>query len=159
MSSSSIPAPGNTGRIIRAQHGRDFLIVSNATLRDKRLSLDSRGLLCYLLSHPDDWYVCPKSLAKEFGKDRKTIDRMLLEMESAGYYSKTQHGIPGTGKFYYKTVVYETPRGCVAHPVPSDAHPTPSVKFVPIPYPEPVTEQEEDRGIDSLLEFVEANGL
>ncbi len=41
--------------IYRAEKSNDYTIMSNAHLRDGRLSLKAKGLLSYMLSLPDDW--------------------------------------------------------------------------------------------------------
>ena len=41
--------------IYRAEKTKDFTIMSNAHLRDGRLSLKAKGLLSQMLSLPEDW--------------------------------------------------------------------------------------------------------
>jgi len=41
--------------IYRVEKSKDYTIMSNAHLRDGRLSLKAKGLLSYMLSLPDDW--------------------------------------------------------------------------------------------------------
>ena len=48
--------------IYRAEKTKDFTIMSNAHLRDGRLSLKAKGLLSYMLSLPDDWRFSTRGL-------------------------------------------------------------------------------------------------
>ena len=41
--------------IFRVKKTRDFTIMSNHHLRDKKLSLKAKGLLSLILSLPEDW--------------------------------------------------------------------------------------------------------
>ena len=40
--------------VFRVERTRDFTVMSNHHLQDKRLSLKAKGLLSYMLSLPDD---------------------------------------------------------------------------------------------------------
>ena len=41
--------------VFRLERTRDYTVMSNHHLRDKRLSLKAKGLLSQMLSLPDDW--------------------------------------------------------------------------------------------------------
>ena len=43
--------------IIRAKRDRNFTVIDNCVFADKQLSFAAIGLLCYLLSKPDNWLV------------------------------------------------------------------------------------------------------
>lgn len=66
---------------------RNFTTVSNSLLNDRRLSYKARGILCYLLSKPDDWQVLPKyDIAKrnqDYGDNKQDPDEYNVEGESA----------------------------------------------------------------------------
>ena len=160
MSSDSIPCQALTGRVYRVAHEDRYTVVSNAIFSDSRLSLDALGILCFLLSQPDDWYVNPLVLVSRFGLCEKKIKTALQCLAECGYYKKTRGRFLSNGRFAWHTDVFESPQ-VAGMPLPARTRPKKArvPRSRPIPYPEPVTEQEEDRGIDSLLEFVEANGL
>lgn len=41
--------------VFRVERTRDYTVMSNCHLRDKRLSLKAKGLLSQMLSLPEDW--------------------------------------------------------------------------------------------------------
>lgn len=41
--------------VFRVERTRDYTVMSNYHLRDKRISLKAKGLLSMMLSLPDDW--------------------------------------------------------------------------------------------------------
>ena len=49
--------------IFRVKKTRDFTIMSNHHLRDKKLSLKAKGLLSLILSLPEDWDYTLKGLS------------------------------------------------------------------------------------------------
>ena len=92
--------------IKRTKRKRDnFTQIENSLLSDKRMSFDTKGLLCYVLSKPNDWIIYKRQLMKEFKLGRTTIDRMFKEMEICGYMtvSKMLRGKDGsfTGNAYH----------------------------------------------------------
>ena len=76
-----------TVRKIRVHRG-DFTTIPNDTIRDKKLSLDSLGLLTYLLSRPGDWHFHKTELQKSLNMGEKRIDRMFRELIDAGYVTR-----------------------------------------------------------------------
>ena len=66
---------------------KNFTVLSNATLEDKRLSWEAKGLLAYLLSKPDDWHVNVKHhLVKESPSAKKDkVYTLLNELRKFGY--------------------------------------------------------------------------
>ena len=72
--------------ILRHEHVNNFTIVPNELLRDPGLSLRDVGLLCVMLSLPDEWAFSIKGLEKIFPHDgRDAICKSLRRIESAGY--------------------------------------------------------------------------
>jgi uncharacterized phage protein (TIGR02220 family) len=101
--------------IKRTKKKGDFTQIENSLLNDKRMSLDTKGLLCYILSKPDDWITYKRQLMKEFSLGRTSIDRMFKEMEVCGYVvvSKMVRGADGSFKgnayhFYDESILKET---------------------------------------------------
>ena len=50
--------------VFRIERTRDYTVMSNHHLRNKALSLKSKGLLSMMLSLPDDWNYTTRGLAK-----------------------------------------------------------------------------------------------
>lgn len=68
----------------------------NKTIRDRRLSLRTLGLLLLMHSLPDDWDYTVAGLATICGLHRETVGKALKELEAAGYLSRHQtHGERG----------------------------------------------------------------
>lgn len=73
--------------------GERWESIPHRVLRDKRLTFRARGLLCYLLSLPDDWQTSVSRLrdltsAKEPGRPyegREALESAVHELEGCGY--------------------------------------------------------------------------
>jgi hypothetical protein len=104
--------------IIRVHHTRDYSVIRNAPMRDRRLSFEARGVWGYLMTKPDDWEVNTEHLLTESednpelkvkapGRDK--ILRMLRELEFYGYLFRRREHNPQTGEWEFVTHVYENP--------------------------------------------------
>lgn len=73
--------------IIRGPHNRErpYFCMSRAAAQDKRLSLEARGLMAYLLSKPDDWEISPADIQREGGWGRDKTRRVINELKEHGY--------------------------------------------------------------------------
>lgn len=96
--------------IIRTKRSNNFTVVDNDVFKVGGLSWDARGLLCTLLSKPDDWHVIVKALEKETEGTRKhTKERGLWEifkeLVEAGYVVRKKRQ---SGEMDY--YVYDTPQ-------------------------------------------------
>lgn len=76
--------------IHRADHEKDFTIISNAALHDNNISIEARGLLCLLLSNSDGWAVSVDSIMQQAGIGRKKAMRLTKELQAAGYIVQTR---------------------------------------------------------------------
>ena len=102
--------------IIRTEKQRRFTTVDNAPFEDRRLRLDTRGLLGYLLTKPDGWEIRIDDLLRlEEPEDgsrrplgREKIFRMLRELKTYGYLYRTQVNGEG-GQFETVCYLYENP--------------------------------------------------
>jgi hypothetical protein len=74
--------------IIRRKHNGNFTIVPNTLVDDKRLSIEAKGLLAYLISRPNNWTVRHSHLHKELGIGRDKLQRILRELIRAGYLER-----------------------------------------------------------------------
>lgn len=75
----------------------NFTILSNAWLRDKRLSWRARGVLAWLASHSQSFKVSEARIVAASDLDgRHTVRQALSELEELGYLIRTKdHGIGG----------------------------------------------------------------
>ena len=76
--------------VFRIERTRDYTVMSNQHLRDKALSLKSKGLLSMMLSLPEDWNYTTRGLAKICKEGVDAIGGALRELESAGYIVRHQ---------------------------------------------------------------------
>lgn len=94
--------------IIRVKKDAKYFTASNEPFNDKRLSWESRGLMGYLLSKPNNWKTRLIDLKNQGpAKDRK-IERMLAELRMRGYMNRIRVKLE-SGQFDWITDVYESP--------------------------------------------------
>jgi hypothetical protein len=95
--------------VIVREPGRDkWLVIDQAVVRNPRLSHRARGILCLLLSMPDDWRVNAEWVAMHGSEGRDAVRAALKELEEAGHIirHKSQDAF---GRWYTHSVVYEQP--------------------------------------------------
>jgi hypothetical protein len=98
--------------IIRSPRlAQDFTIISNATVRDSRLSYRASGVLADLLSRPDNWRTDSVALsrARPSGEGRDAVRKALAELETHGYIVRTKVR-DDLGRWSTASMVYDTPR-------------------------------------------------
>lgn len=77
--------------MIRNKFANKFTQISNVVLNDNELSLEEKGLFCYLFSKPDGWEFHYNAMRKELNeKSDKTIRKILNRLVEKGYIIKTQ---------------------------------------------------------------------
>lgn len=74
----------------RKNYHSDFTTVGNDFLRDKILSLKSKGLLTLMFSLPENWNFSVRGLAAISKEGVESISSALKELEKAGYLVTTQ---------------------------------------------------------------------
>ena len=98
--------------IIRAPRRHRFVVMDQRAVEDDRLSWAARGLLCYLLSRPDDWKVLVNDLRKRGNLGRDGIYRLLRELRELGYarfqHVRDKHGRI-RGGFYFIREIADSP--------------------------------------------------
>lgn len=103
--------------IVRRRRTRDFAIVPNEVMQDRRMTLEARGALAWLLSRPDDWQVIPAALRDAWAKEnerlsRDRVYRLLDEMIASRYVDRNRLHSEETGKFMgYEYVAFDEPIG------------------------------------------------
>ena len=96
--------------VLRVKKTKNFTVLSNHHLKNKELSLRSKGLLSVILSLPDHWDFTIKGLAAISKEGVDAIRSSICELEGAGYV-KRRRLISRSGKLS-KTeyTFYEVPR-------------------------------------------------
>lgn len=90
--------------IWRHKHEQSFTVLPNSLLRDPRLRLRDVGLLCYMLSLPEDWDFSVHGMKTVLTQDGETMVKTSLKnLEQCGYlrrrYERTGQGV--FRKFYW----------------------------------------------------------
>jgi len=68
----------------------DYTVMSNHHLRDKSLSLKTKGLLSQILSLPEEWDYTLQGLAYINREQIDAIRQAVHELERAGYIVRTR---------------------------------------------------------------------
>ena len=89
---------------------RDYTIIPNIHLKERKMSLKSKGLLTLMLSLPDDWNYSLKGLVSLCSESESAIKSSLQELKKFGYL-RIQKIAPkkGSGKFEYIYEIFESP--------------------------------------------------
>ena len=69
----------------RAAHNRNYTVISNRAVNDKRLSLSAKGLLVFLLSLPPNWVPSVRGFAATLKEGETAIRAALQELQDCGY--------------------------------------------------------------------------
>ena len=76
--------------VLRKEKKGDFTVIDNAIFRNKGLSLKAKGMLCLLLSLPDNWKFSVEGLVGCSTDGKSAVTSALNELENAGYFYKEQ---------------------------------------------------------------------
>jgi hypothetical protein len=76
--------------VFRVEKTKNYTVMSNYHLRDRRLSLKSTGLLSLMLSLPEDWNYTCAGLTAICKDGKESIRSAIQELESAGYIVRRQ---------------------------------------------------------------------
>ena len=76
--------------VFRVEKTKDYTIMSNHHLKDRRLSLKAKGLLSMMLSLPKEWDYTLKGLARISREGVDAIREAVRELEQAGYIVRTR---------------------------------------------------------------------
>lgn len=76
--------------VFRIERTKDYTVMSNCHLRDKRLSLKAKGLLSQMLSLPEDWDYTLSGLAYINREKIDAIRQAVRELEAAGYIVRSR---------------------------------------------------------------------
>lgn len=74
---------------LRKEHKENYTCISNDVFRSD-LSLKARGMLCTMLSLPDDWEFSENGLQTVLKDGQTSIRSAIKELEAAGFLSRTR---------------------------------------------------------------------
>jgi hypothetical protein len=96
--------------VVRRRHNGNFVTIPNRVLDDKRLCLEAKGLLCWLLARPNDWTFKLVLIGRLLGVGRDKTERLFRDLIDAGYVDRIQERTDGRwGAVEY--VVFDEPQG------------------------------------------------
>lgn len=105
--------------IIRAPRNHQYFILSISTPQDKSLSYEARGMLCYILSKPDNWIIQPSDLQQNCSRGK--VYKILNELIAAGYIEDRKRTKNESGKFVWSSyIVHEKPVAKLTNAKPCD---------------------------------------
>lgn len=108
--------------VIRVIKNRNYTVMSNTHLKDKRLSLKAIGLLSVVLSLPDDWHYTINGLVGIVKDGERAVNGALSELKENGYL-RIEKLYPNKGvrsKFEYQYIFSETPQDLQNVPLEQD---------------------------------------
>lgn len=79
----------------------NFTVVTNQLINDQTLSWAAKGVLCYLLSKPTDWQFFIGDIVKHAACTEYQVQKLIKELETAGYIKRYKDVKPGTNKLYW----------------------------------------------------------
>ena len=139
--------------VFRIEKTRDYTVMSNHHLKDRTLTLKSKGLLSMMLSLPDEWNYTTRGLAAICREGVDSIGAALKELETHGYIRRTQLRDEKGKITDTEYVIYEMPQ---CEPPSSPGTPLPGTAK---PYTEnpdmvkPDTEKPAELNIDAQLKY------
>lgn len=98
--------------VIRVEKTKDYTVMSNHHLKDKKLSLKAKGLLSTILSLPDEWNYTVGGLVSICLEGESAVNSALKELKKSGYV-KVDKILPNKengGKYEYIYNIYEQPK-------------------------------------------------
>ena len=95
--------------VFRVNKTKDYTVMSNRHLRDKKLTLKAKGLMSQMLSLPDDWDYTLNGLIFLNREKLGAIKAALTELKKAGYLTVTKYQNAESGLFEYRYDIFENP--------------------------------------------------
>jgi hypothetical protein len=74
----------------------------------KTISARAKGLFCYVLSLPDNWYLVKKEIITHFSEGRDAMNKAFKELENKGYIKSKQERL-SDNRITYTYVIDESP--------------------------------------------------
>ena len=95
--------------VFRVEKTKDFTIMCNHHLRNRKLSLKAKGLLSLMLSLPEDWDYTTKGLAHICKDGIDAISTALKELEQQGYLTRERVRLPNGRLGDIEYTIHEQP--------------------------------------------------
>ncbi|MFE6066953.1 helix-turn-helix domain-containing protein [Streptomyces sp. NPDC056525] len=99
-------------------HDREFVIIANKAIQDRRLSHTARGILALVLSLPDGARENVRTLSDNYPQGRSAVAKAVAELRRLGYWVTTTARDDETNQIVSSVDVYELPPQA-SFPVPT----------------------------------------
>jgi len=111
------------GSIIKVDKGTGrWEAIPTQAINDRRIALDSLGLLVVLLAKPHGWIVHPAQIRKELGIGKDRWARLRTDLTAAGYWA-TFISRDGAGKIEWEHIIRPIPTSPISG-LPGDGRTT-----------------------------------
>lgn len=97
--------------IFRIEKTKNYTVMSNHHLKEQKMSLKAKGLLCLMLSLPDDWDYSIAGLVAICKENESAVKTTLKELGEFGYLriNKIYPDKSESGRIEYEYQVFENP--------------------------------------------------
>ena len=101
----------NTGQIVKGKRTHDFAIIPNEISQSKDLTMEEKGMLCFLLSLPESWVLYKKNLYNQMPDGKHAVDRVFKSLQEKGYVLSCRQIDARTGRLEgWNHIVYDSPQ-------------------------------------------------
>ena len=107
--------------VFRVEKNKNYTTMSNYHLRDRNLTLKTKGLLSIMLSLPEDWDYSIKGLVSICKENETAVRSALRELETNGYLIREKKQTE-KGLFDYDYTIYEEPQPYIGFPYTDDPY-------------------------------------
>lgn len=95
--------------VLRKIKKTDFTVIDNNIFKNKKLSLKGKGMICTMLSLPDDWDFSEDGLTNLSNDGKASIRSTLKELMEFGYLKRTRNRDEKGILRDYVYTIYEEP--------------------------------------------------
>lgn len=102
--------------VIRTKKVKNFTVISNDSLKERKMSNKAKGMLATMLSLPDTWKYSIAGLVAISKESRTAIKSALRELKEFGYLEIKKmypNYSQGRKRIEYNYLIYETPRNSI----------------------------------------------
>ena len=120
--------------VFRVEKNKNYTVMSNHHLKDKNLTLKSKGLLSVVLSLPEEWNYTVRGLAAICKEGVDCIGAALRELETAGYLKRKKLRDDRGRITDTEYVIYEFPQAKPYNDKPDADKPDTDKPDTPLPH-------------------------
>ena len=101
----------NTGQIVKGKRSHDFAIIPIEISQSKQLTMEEKGMMCFLLSLPENWVLYKKNLYNQMPDGKHAVDRVFKSLQEKGYILSCRQINATTNRMEgWNHIVYDTPQ-------------------------------------------------